>query len=138
MISNSREETAKIAKEILNSLDTNILGLQGDLGAGKTTFTQELAKHLGVDDIVNSPTFVIYKKYNATVRFKNLYHFDCYRLENGRELLDLGFEDIVSDPNNLIVLEWPERVNDVLPPNMLNISFKVAGENKREIKWKSF
>lgn len=85
--------------------------LSGDLGAGKTTFVQNLARKLGVTDTLQSPTFVIQKNYPLnTNHYKLLIHIDVYRLHELRELTVLGFEHYLTDPQNLILLEWPEQV----------------------------
>ncbi len=89
-----------------------LVTLSGELGAGKTTFTQAVASALGVGDVVNSPTFVIEKVYNIPEgqKFQRLIHIDAYRLTNNGELTALGFGEIMSHPGNLILLEWPENV----------------------------
>lgn len=149
LISKSVEETNKVALDFLNSLgrpqsnEALVVGLFGDLGSGKTTFSQALAKHLGVAETVTSPTFVIEKIYllkddrnhlENLKAFEKLIHIDAYRLDSGQELLALDFEEIQKDPKNLILLEWPERVADILPVDMIKINFKFISENKREIE----
>lgn len=137
---NSPEETRLFAKEWLASLDSNgdsalVVGLYGNLGAGKTTFTQAVAKEMGVNDIVNSPTYVIEKIYETKhFHFIRLIHIDAYRLESGRELQDLNFEALVNNPHNLILIEWPENVKEILPENTKKITFNFIGENIREIE----
>lgn len=116
-----------------------VIGLRGDLGAGKTTFTQACADLLGVSETVTSPTFVILKKYrlgeNAlNGKFSFLIHIDAYRLKNGGELNTIGWQDIVSNPKNLIMIEWPELVADAMPKNIRYIDFKHVDEMTREIK----
>ena len=160
VLSKSLEETNKAAQDFLNKLSpkdnsATIVGLFGDLGAGKTTFTQALAKNLGVTEVVTSPTFVIEKIYllkdgekpaesslylTKTNRsdsfppvFERLIHIDAYRLDSGKELLSLQFAEIQKDPKNLILIEWPERVIDVLPADLIKINFKFINENEREI-----
>ena len=120
----------KLAKEILNMPKQKmavVLGLSGNLGGGKTTFLQGFAKGLGVKEKILSPTFVIMKK------FKNFYHFDCYRFNKPEEILELGFKDIISNPENIVAIEWPEKVKKVLPKNTIKINFKFIDKNKREI-----
>ncbi len=88
--------------------------LFGDLGAGKTTFVQNLARKLGVTETLQSPTFVIQKNYQLqTTNYKLLTHIDAYRLHEFRELTVLGFERYLADPKNLILLEWPEQVSGI-------------------------
>lgn len=117
--------TEKAGDEV-SSKKAVIMALSGDLGAGKTTFTQFLASILGVEEAITSPTFVIQKSYQTkhTVSpqalhrvFHRLIHIDAYRLEKSEELLKLGFASLLGDPQNLIVIEWPERVEDILPKN---------------------
>ena len=108
-----------IAKEIIKKIVLDkkevatIVTFSGDLGAGKTTLTKEIAKQLGVVDNVISPTFVIMKIYKLNhKKFKNLIHIDAYRLDNYKELINLGWNKIITNKDNLIIIEWPERVSD--------------------------
>jgi tRNA threonylcarbamoyladenosine biosynthesis protein TsaE len=113
-----------------------VIGLRGDLGAGKTTFTKTVAATLGVDCAVTSPTFVIEKIYKLPSggRFSRLIHIDAYRLESGNELVSLGWEKISNDSQNLIFIEWPENVADLLLEDTKIIDFKFIDENTREVK----
>ncbi len=139
ILSHSPEETAQAAAELLHRLGlgnrARVLGLRGDLGAGKTTFTQSLAKALGLQEIVTSPTFVIEKVYQLPegVTFHHLVHIDAYRLESPAELAHLGFDNLVADRGNLIVVEWPERVAELLPPDTIFIDFTFINDHTREI-----
>ena len=116
-----------------------VIGLQGDLGSGKTTFIQGFAKGLGVDEKILSPTFVILKRFKITKsqipnpKFKNFYHIDCYRLKGAKDILELGFKEIISNPKNIVAIEWPEKIRKVFPPKKIIIKFKLMDENKREI-----
>jgi tRNA threonylcarbamoyladenosine biosynthesis protein TsaE len=119
--------------------------LQGELGGGKTTFLQGFAKGLGIRAKVLSPTFIILKKFKIstsnleprTSNFKYFYHVDCYRIKNKREILDLGFKEIVSDPKNIVAVEWSNYILSILPPKTTFITFKVVDESKRSIIIKS-
>jgi len=125
------QKTAKLlAEEILNLKNRNnalILALQGELGVGKTTFIQAFAKGLGIKNKITSPTFVLMKNY------KNLYHIDCYRIKNYKDILELDFEEIVSNSKNIIVIEWAEKIKKILPKNTIWLKFKVISENQRKI-----
>ena len=139
-LSKSSEETNKIAKDFLNTLKLGtgaaVVALQGDLGAGKTAFAQEVGKILGVVENMHSPTFVIEKIYQIDFKnFKRLIHIDAYRLEKDSELLHLGWEEITKEPENLILIEWPENVAGIIPESAKRISFKFIDETTREINY---
>ncbi len=115
-----------------------IVGLFGDLGSGKTTFVQSVAKVLKIENHITSPTFVIQKRYGVGLHgfdFKNLIHIDAYRLGSGKELLTLGWEEIVNDSKNIIFIEWPEKVADILIMDIEKIYFKFINEETREISY---
>jgi tRNA threonylcarbamoyladenosine biosynthesis protein TsaE len=107
-----------------------LVTLSGELGAGKTSFTQGVASALGISEAVTSPTFVLEKIYelpeDASRGFKRLVHIDAYRLESGRALPPLGFDELMQDKHNLILLEWPEQVADGLPTAHTRITLEVA------------
>lgn len=137
----SLAETEAAATVFLNNLVSNrsgatVVGLLGDLGSGKTTFTQALARQLGVTERVTSPTFVIEKIYNLhNQKFNNLVHIDAYRLHKAEELAHLDWAAITADPNNLILIEWADRILSLLPPGAPKIMFHFIDETTREIKW---
>jgi len=124
----------EIAKKALKSKKAFVIGLQGELGAGKTTFTQGFAKALGIKDKILSPTFVIFKKFK--LKNKYLYHIDCYRIRNSKELIDLGFKEIINNPLNIVVIEWADKINRIMPKNALWIKFEFIDELKRKIDLK--
>ncbi|OHA89583.1 MAG: tRNA (adenosine(37)-N6)-threonylcarbamoyltransferase complex ATPase subunit type 1 TsaE [Candidatus Zambryskibacteria bacterium RIFCSPHIGHO2_02_FULL_43_14] len=139
-LSKSLEETNKIAGDFLNSLglkdQATVMALQGDLGAGKTAFAQEVGKILGVAENMHSPTFVIEKIYEIDFKhFKRLIHVDAYRLEKESELLHLGWEDLIKEPENLVLIEWPENVAGIIPEDARKISFKFIDNTTREISF---
>jgi len=106
-------------------MKATVIALQGELGSGKTTFAQGFGKILGVEEPMQSPTFVIMKSYDIDWRgFKKLIHIDAYRLEKEEELLNLGWEDLLKDPGNIILIEWPENVPGLIPTNAQRIHFK--------------
>ncbi len=127
---------SELAKEILRrSLRVSIIALRGDLGSGKTTFLQGFARGLLIKERILSPTFVIMRKFKIpSSGFDFFYHFDCYRLKRPKELLELGFKEIIQG-NNIVALEWPEKVEKALPRKSLKIKFETIGENKRKISY---
>ncbi len=166
IISKSLEETQKFAKEVLMEIDAGaksdlvpqsttshqsvatVLLLDGDLGSGKTTFTQALARELGVKKQLTSPTFVLMKRYKIPCKgispcvalvkqgsFKHLIHIDAYRLNSGADLQNLGWGELVANPNNLIVVEWSEKVADLWTGEEAKISFKFINDQTREMRY---
>lgn len=147
MITNSFEETQRAGAEFALRLHSGqarksavVLALSGDLGAGKTNFLQGFAKGLGIEEIVNSPTFIVMKKFQIpnyksqiNPKFEMFYHFDLYRLENEKDLDFLNIKEIVSDPKNIVAIEWPEKIGGLLPKNAIKINLNHLQENKREI-----
>ena len=131
MILASHEDTLNLGKKIGDVLKPgDILLLEGDLGAGKTTFTQGLAEGLGVDEFVNSPTFVIINEYFSG--HLPLYHMDLYRLEDEAQLYDLGVEEYFFG-NGVSVVEWPEIALAFLPEAYTRLTFLREGQG-REVK----
>ena len=126
------KQTKKLASKFAKTLvgGDKIL-LNGDLGAGKTTFTRFLAQALGVKDEVTSPTFTIMKEYQG--KKYRLLHFDMYRLDGGQEANEFGFEDYIlkTDFNSIIVIEWSERVKDMLTGEYIVINIERIDEDKR-------
>lgn len=139
--SNSALETQKIAAqlaaEVLNKpaqTTATVITLAGELGAGKTTFAQGFTRALGIDEKVKSPTFLLIKSY--ALRSKSyvlLYHIDCYRIHDPKELVSVGLQDILSDPHHMVLIEWPERIESALPPQRTKINFEHVDENTRKI-----
>lgn len=112
-----------------NTDAATIITLSGELGAGKTTFVQGIARALGVEENVTSPTFVIEKVYELTgQKWKHLIHIDAYRLKSAHELEVLGWHEIAQEPGNLIVIEWPERVAALIPADAIRITFTGSGD----------
>lgn len=126
---NELKDTEKLAKIISENFRNKILvTLNGDLGAGKTTFTKFFAKKCGINEPITSPTFNILKEYEIINKTK-FYHIDAYRLENSEE--DLGFEEIFYE-DNICVIEWAEFIEDFLPHERLEINIK-CNYNNREV-----
>lgn len=139
-LSKSAEDTKKLAQAFLDSIEVGeravVVALKGDLGAGKTAFAQAVGEILGVGENMHSPTFVIQKVYSISWRnFKNLIHIDAYRLDKESELLHLGWEKIIEEPENLILLEWPERVSGIIPESARCVCLKFIDETTREISF---
>jgi len=113
-----------------------IVGLYGDLGSGKTTFVQAVARALGVSETVNSPTFLIWKRFKIyDLRFKHLIHCDSYRLKSGEELKRLRFDELLADPANLILIEWADKVADILPKDHHKLFFEFIDDKTRKISF---
>ncbi|MBM7420879.1 MULTISPECIES: tRNA (adenosine(37)-N6)-threonylcarbamoyltransferase complex ATPase subunit type 1 TsaE [Chryseobacterium] len=122
------EDWQKVVDSILPELKYNILLLKGNLGAGKTTFTQFLLKNLGSEDEVNSPTYSIVNEYSSPKG--KIYHFDLYRLKNIEEVYDIGIEEYL-DNAFLCIIEWPEVYEDELYGlNYHSMSINNTGENR--------
>ncbi|MES2436424.1 MAG: tRNA (adenosine(37)-N6)-threonylcarbamoyltransferase complex ATPase subunit type 1 TsaE [Patescibacteria group bacterium] len=133
------EQTKALAKQVVATFipgpQATLVGLYGNLGAGKTTFTQSVAEALGVTETVTSPTFIIEKIYKLDhATFDHLIHIDAYRLDREEELVNLGWKEIISNPKNLIFLEWPEKVSGILPTQIQKIVFTVVDETTRDIE----
>lgn len=151
--SKSPEETRAAAEKLLKTLEKQalsanaavVVGLYGDLGAGKTTFTQYFGELLGIKETIASPTFVIEKIYKiggakntevSTVarNFSHLIHIDAYRIESEQEMKTLGWQKIASDPRNLILVEWPERIAGLMPADHIQVRFEHVDETTRKIE----
>lgn len=139
---NSPIQTKKLgkilAKEILKThfqKKAFLIGLEGDLGGGKTTFLQGFARGLGIKQRILSPTFVLMKKFKIKPSkfFQHFYHIDCYRIEKPKEILDLGFKKIISNPKNIIAIEWADRIQKILPKNTIILKFKFINKSRRKI-----
>ena len=143
----SAKETQNLGKTIADSflkekesghfLDRAlILCLYGELGSGKTTFTQGFAKGLGISTRLLSPTFIIVRRYSVQNRNNFFYHIDLYRIKNMSDLDGLGLREIFSDPHAIICIEWAERLGKLLPKNKIDIQFEVLNEEERRISIK--
>ena len=131
----AESEMAAQAAEFVATLrpkkTATVVTLSGGLGAGKTTFAKGIAAALGVQETVASPTFVIEKIYQLKDQlFRKLIHIDTYRIKNEQELTTIGWREITADPNNLIVLEWPEAVPGSIPRDAIAIRFDIDGEGR--------
>lgn len=164
IITKNSLETKKIANNLADSIlrkgplrAATLVSLTGDLGAGKTTFTQGFARRLNVKEKILSPTFVILKIFKIAkikniirrahnggrrrveaqdskiARFKNFYHIDCYRINNSEEILSLGWKEIINNPENIVVVEWANKIKEILPKQKIILKFAIIGKNKRKI-----
>ena len=132
---NSAEETQKFARNFAKKLKKgDIFCLTGELGSGKTTFIQGLAKGLGVRGKVISPTFVLMNIYKGRIP---LYHFDLYRLNSTDEIRALGYEEFFYG-EGAAVIEWAEKLKELLPAECVKIKVEILGKNKREIQITDF
>ena len=126
----------RIAQEILEKKESKaiILALNGSLGAGKTVFAQGFAKGLKIKEPVLSPTFIIFRKFALDLKkFNQFYHFDVYRIENSQELEVLGFQEIINNPKNIVLIEWADKIKDILPKETIFINLKLVDSKSREI-----
>lgn len=133
-ISKSEQDTKQIARQLAQKIECKVIALTGELGAGKTIFVQGFAKGLGIKDRIISPTFVFIRQHKIPSRTTILYHIDLYRLENLKDFGELGIEEIWLNPNNIILIEWSEKVEKVLPKNITKIIIEKSEGDTRVIK----
>lgn len=135
------EELHDLAGEVLTPLvpqeGATVIALKGDLGAGKTAFVKAVAKLLGITHEITSPTFVIMKSYEipAHTFFKTLIHMDAYRIEDEDEMRVLKFGEILSDQSTLVCIEWPEKIQNLIPENAFSIEFMLNQDGTRDITY---
>lgn len=144
-----------LSKEILKTelkRGALVIGLEGGLGSGKTTLLQGFAEEIGIKEKILSPTFVILKRFKIKdrrpcklgrgpahinmgcgLRFKYFYHIDCYRIKKPREILELGLKEIISNSQNIVAIEWSDKIKKILPKGSLILKFKLIGKNSRKI-----
>ena len=129
----SLAELPDAAEEIIRSLGgRTIVAFRGEMGAGKTTLIREIAARLGSDDVVTSPTFAIINQY-AAAEGRTLYHFDFYRIDRLEEAYDYGYEEYF-DSGDLCLVEWPEKIEPLLPENTMNVRITALSEQERRIE----
>ena len=134
-IINNIKEMKKFAYDFAKTLKGGeVILLNGDLGAGKTTFTQFVFEKMGVKEPVSSPSFTIMKSYKT--RKFNFYHFDMYRIEDENETYEIGFEDYIQNlPSDIVFIEWSERVLNLLEKTVCKtITIERIDENKRRVR----
>ncbi|MEK7113134.1 MAG: tRNA (adenosine(37)-N6)-threonylcarbamoyltransferase complex ATPase subunit type 1 TsaE [Patescibacteria group bacterium] len=133
-ITQSAEETKNLGKTLAADLaGYEVFALSGDLGSGKTTFVQGFAEGLGISSRIISPTFILMRKYK--VGDKNFYHIDLYRLEGNieNEVINLGLGDIWEKPENIVVIEWAEKIKEMISESAKWIKFENLGGDSRKI-----
>lgn len=135
----SLSDLADYADSVLSTLTpeaehATVIGLVGDLGSGKTAFTKDVARLLGVTEEVLSPTFVIAKFYPLfQQQWKQLVHVDAYRIEDPEEIRVLKWETLLADPGNLIIVEWPDQIGSLFPHDATRLHFRFIDETTREV-----
>jgi len=153
-ITNSYLETQKVGENLIGIIPVQglsltqkalVIALHGDLGSGKTTFVQGLARGLGIKRRIISPTFIIMRTYKIKFKIQNskfkivvqnskfFYHIDLYRTENESDIEGLGIKEIINDSQNIVAIEWPEKMGNLLPKDRVDIYFENLGDNKRKI-----
>jgi len=132
MISNyTLQQLPQIAKQIISESPDKVLLFYGEMGVGKTTLIKELVKQLEVDDVVTSPTFSLVNEYQSR-NGATIYHFDFYRIDNEEEAMDIGIEDYFYN-NSWCLIEWPEKVKNLLPLNAVEIHLSINEDESRAI-----
>lgn len=144
-ITQSAEDTQKLGKSFGDSLlkkegfpladgrSATVICLRGDLGSGKTTFVQGVAGGLGITSRLLSPTFIIVRRYVIPMQPFHLYHLDLYRTENESDAESIGFSDMIKNPMAIVIIEWPERLEGLLPGKRTEISFSVLPDGAHRI-----
>jgi tRNA threonylcarbamoyladenosine biosynthesis protein TsaE len=132
IITKSAEETQNLAENFAKKLKYgDFIAFFGNLGSGKTTFIQGLAKGLGIKRRIISPSFIIVRTYD--LKPMTFYHVDLYRTESLSDLVGLGIDQIVNDKSSIVALEWAEKMGELLPKKRIEVHFKYINENNREI-----
>lgn len=124
-------ETAKAFIAAMD--DRTVFAFHGEMGAGKTTFIKAICEELGVEDVINSPTFAIINEYRSETTAELIYHFDFYRINKLSEAEDLGINDYFYS-GALCFIEWPEKIEELLPPDVVNVSIKENPDGTRTVE----
>ena len=133
IIIESIDQIREAAKEFVAQMGENkVFAFYGKMGAGKTTFIKAICEELGVEDVINSPTFAIVNEY-LDGKGEPIYHFDFYRIKKESEAYDIGFEDYVYS-GNLCFMEWPELIEDLLPEDAVKVMIEEEDDGRRKVK----
>lgn len=131
-ITHSPSQTQSLGKKLAqNFVDGTVVCLRGNLGAGKTTLVQGIAKGLGIKRRISSPTFIIVRRY------PRFWHIDLYRLTSLEEARAVGIEEILEDKTGVILIEWPEKIEEILPKKRWEIKMEIISEKDREISYEA-
>ncbi len=129
---NGLGDLPEAAEEILDALDgRNVVAFFGTMGAGKTTLIREICEQLGSEDVVTSPTFALVNRYNSA-NGRPIFHFDFYRIEHPEEAFDMGYEEYFYS-DGLCLVEWSERIEELLPDDVMKVEIEVVSPTKRHI-----
>lgn len=130
---NSIDEIGAAAKGFVAAMgDRTVFAFYGKMGAGKTTFIKAVCEELGVEDVINSPTFAIVNEY-VDGNGSPVYHFDFYRIKNMQEVMDMGYEDYVYS-GNVCFMEWPELIENLLPDDAVKVVIEEEADGSRTVK----
>ena len=133
ILSASEEETEAFGAALARELPPgSILALEGDLGAGKTVFSRGFARGLGIGEPVSSPTYTIIQEYPLPGGGM-LYHLDLYRITDSASALAFGVDEYFADPASMALVEWPERIADILPDSVIHVSIRHVSDHERQI-----
>ncbi len=136
IVTQNYEETQKLGEELGRRLPPgSVVALTGQLGSGKTTLVQGIGKGLGIRPLIKSPSFVIIHEYSGSVP---LYHFDLYRIAHQEEIVFLGYEDYFYQKKGIVVIEWAEKIEDLLPAEYLKIELEIVDLSKRKIGLRAY
>ena len=128
----SLDEISKAAQEFVAAMgDKKVFAFYGKMGAGKTTFIKAVCEELGVEDVINSPTFAIVNEY-VDGKGEPIYHFDFYRIKKEQEVLDIGYEDYVYS-GNVCLMEWPELIENLLPDDAVKVTIEEETDGSRKV-----